>query len=171
MNVANLITFIRILCVPLLIYLIFHYPSSVYLRILFSICMLSDFLDGLIARSFKLKTTIGSILDPMADKIFLLSLFISFAILQKIPMWLLVIILTRDTIIVFGWLTIYLLTRTKTVIINYSGKLTIFFEMFSLFFIIFNLPYQSILFYFTAVTALYSTFDYCLKGAKQITNL
>ena len=94
-QLPNIITGIRILCIPYLIWMIFQrqFEQALLLIVLMG---LSDGLDGFLARSYGWQTRLGSMLDPIADKLMLLALFVSFGLLQWVP-WLLVItIALRD---------------------------------------------------------------------------
>ena len=107
MTVPNLITVLRIILVPIfIIYMINNRPLASL--IIFIIASLSDALDGFIARVFHQKTNLGAHLDPLADKILLMTAYITLAILKMIPSWLVVLIISRDVIILLGVLILYL---------------------------------------------------------------
>ena len=99
-NLPNLITIIRILSIPFFIILLV-YNHNVYAFGLFILLGISDALDGFIARTWGFKTKLGAYLDPTADKLLLVSSFVTLAILNMIPMWLMIIIVARDIIIGF----------------------------------------------------------------------
>ena len=107
MTVPNLITILRILLVPILIiYLINNRPLPSL--IVFIIASSSDALDGFIAKVFHQKSNLGAYLDPLADKILLMTAYITLAILKMIPSWLVVLTISRDVIILLGVLVLYL---------------------------------------------------------------
>ena len=100
-QLPNIITGIRILCIPYLIWMIFQrqFEQALLLIVLMG---LSDGLDGFLARSYGWQTRLGSMLDQIADKLMLLALFVSFGLLQWVP-WLLVItIALRDIFLLLG---------------------------------------------------------------------
>ena len=99
--IPNLITTARIFFVPCLIWLLFHqqYERSLILVLLMG---LSDALDGFLARCYGWKTTLGAYLDPIADKLMLLSAFIAFAVLGWVPWWLSAIVIARDVVLLIG---------------------------------------------------------------------
>lgn len=97
-NLPNLITLIRILLIPLFIILLLYGYNS-YALLVFIVAGLSDALDGFIARTWNLKTRLGAFLDPVADKLLLLSAFITLVLLNKIPLWIMIIIIGRDIIL------------------------------------------------------------------------
>lgn len=107
MTIPNLITILRILLVPvLIIYLINNRPLASF--IIFIIASASDALDGFIARVFHQKSNLGAHLDPLADKILLMTAFITLAVLKMIPSWLVVLTISRDVIILLGVLVLYI---------------------------------------------------------------
>ena len=100
-NIPNTLTLLRILLTPLFaIFLIKHLFS--FALLVFAIAAVSDGMDGLIARLFHQKTTLGAYLDPAADKLLLTTAFVTLAIQKLIPSWLSVIVITRDVLILFG---------------------------------------------------------------------
>lgn len=97
-NLPNLITLVRILIIPIFIILLV-YGHNFYALYLFILAGLSDALDGFIARTWNLKTRLGTYLDPTADKLLLVSSFITLALLKKVPVWIMIIVLSRDIIL------------------------------------------------------------------------
>ena len=100
-NIPNILTIIRILLTPLfVIFLLKNLYSSAL--IVFTIAGITDGLDGFIARYFNQRTTLGAYLDPIADKLLLTAAYASLAILNIIPPWLTVIVISRDVLIAIG---------------------------------------------------------------------
>jgi cardiolipin synthase len=100
-NLPNTITVIRILLVPLfVIYLQKH--LFMFSLIVFAVAALSDGLDGMLARFFNQRTSLGAYLDPIADKMLLISAFITLSIQGIIPFWLSVVVISRDILIMTG---------------------------------------------------------------------
>jgi cardiolipin synthase len=105
MNIPNILTILRILSIPLLIILLsegLYYGAL----ILFAGAALTDALDGFLARTLRQKTVLGAYLDPIADKLLLSSAFVTCAILKLIPVWLAVLVISRDVIISLGILVL-----------------------------------------------------------------
>jgi len=100
-NIPNILTIIRILLVPLFVIALIRdlFFSAL---IVFTVAGLSDGLDGLLARYFNQRTILGAYLDPIADKLLIISAFVSLAILKIIPGWLTVIVISRDVLILLG---------------------------------------------------------------------
>lgn len=100
-NVPNLLTLLRILITPL--FVIFMIKGHYRLALLvFFLAGISDGLDGFFARCFNQKTTLGAHLDPIADKLLLISTFVTLAVRQIIPSWLAVVVISRDILIFTG---------------------------------------------------------------------
>ncbi|MBW2368140.1 MAG: CDP-diacylglycerol--glycerol-3-phosphate 3-phosphatidyltransferase [Deltaproteobacteria bacterium] len=110
-NIPNVLTVLRILLTPLFIIFLLKQMYTNAL-VVFTLAGISDALDGLIARWFNQRTTLGAYLDPIADKILLSSAFISLAILKVIPSWLTVIVISRDILILLG-IAIFSITDIK----------------------------------------------------------
>ncbi len=107
MTVPNLITILRIILVPIFIICLINNRTLATL-IIFLIASVSDAMDGLIARAFHQKSNLGAHLDPLADKILLMSAYVTLAIFERIPSWLAVLTISRDVIILLGVLVLYL---------------------------------------------------------------
>jgi cardiolipin synthase len=103
MTVPNLLTLTRILLTPLLVWLLLNRNLN-YALAVFLIAGLTDGLDGLIARVFNQKSKLGAYLDPLADKLLLVSSFILLGRLHLAPSWLVIIAVSRDAIILLGLL-------------------------------------------------------------------
>ncbi len=100
-NLPNLLTLLRILVTPLFVIFMIkgHYRPAL---LVFFLAGISDGLDGFFARSFNQKTTLGAHLDPIADKLLLISTFVTLAVRQIIPSWLAVVVISRDILIFTG---------------------------------------------------------------------
>ena len=100
-NIPNLLTLLRILITPL--FVIFLIKGQYRLALLvFVLAAISDGLDGFFARWFDQKTELGAHLDPIADKLLLISAFVVLAVQRIIPSWLAVVVLSRDILIIMG---------------------------------------------------------------------
>lgn len=111
--IPNIITGARIACVPFFVWLLFHHQYERSLILVF-LMGLSDGLDGFLARCYNWKTTLGAYLDPLADKIMLLTAFVCFAVLGWIPWWLATIVIARDVVLLIGAVAYHLRTRRLT---------------------------------------------------------
>jgi len=100
-TIPNLLTIIRILLTPLFVILLIREHFDLALLV-FVAAGVSDGLDGFIARYFNQRSTLGAILDPIADKMLLIAAFVSLGVLSIIPYWLTVVVITRDVVILLG---------------------------------------------------------------------
>lgn len=107
MNIPNAVTLFRVALVPVAMWLIINdKPQSAFW--VFLIAGVSDAVDGYLAKRFGWETELGRYLDPMADKLLLISLFITLGFLEQIPSWLVLCVVFRDLImisaIVLAWM-------------------------------------------------------------------
>jgi len=100
-NIANLVTLSRIVVTPVFLVFIFRpeYWAKWVAGLLFAWGAISDWLDGYLARKHDLKTDLGALLDPLADKVLILSVLVSFVQLDLVPSWMVVIIAAREFLI------------------------------------------------------------------------
>src|SRR5262249_43445708 len=103
LNIPNVLTLSRLFLTPVFLALLSEHRFG-YALYVFCAAGLTDALDGTIARWFDLRTEIGALLDPFADKLLLLSAFVGLTVENVIPGWLLGVVITRDVVIVFGYL-------------------------------------------------------------------
>ena len=104
----NIISLLRLLLVPLIIGFVANEQWQFALYG-FVIAGVSDALDGYIARNYNLRTELGSYLDPLADKALLVSMFVTLGVLGLFPFWLVMLVVTRDILIIGGILLAWLL--------------------------------------------------------------
>ena len=124
LNISNFLSFIRIFFVIPIIYFISRDQNLFVIYISF-VAMLTDWLDGFLARKFNQITELGKILDPIADKIAIGGAVIALYIHQGFPFWLAAIIILRDLFILIGALFIYDKHRQITSS-NWPGKISVF---------------------------------------------
>jgi len=98
-TIPNIITIGRILLVPLTIWLIFT-SQFLIAFIVFLAAGISDAVDGFIAKRYGLTTELGAYLDPLADKLLLVSIYVSLSILSTLPLWLVILVVSRDILII-----------------------------------------------------------------------
>lgn len=113
MNIPNYITLLRILAVPLVVWLILE-DNLLWAFWVFAFAGVSDALDGYIAKRFNMETELGKYLDPLADKALLVSVFIVLGIAGIIPSWMVILVVFRDVVIVFGAMVFETLTGSLT---------------------------------------------------------
>ena len=114
LTIANLITLVRIMLVPAIVWAALS-EQMLLAFILFIVAGASDGIDGTVARYFNQQTELGTILDPIADKLMLVCVFITLGVLESIPLWLVILIVSRDLLIIFGVLLAFLLSLPVTI--------------------------------------------------------
>lgn len=100
-QIPNLITLIRILLVVPIAWALIEHQLNTAIA-LFVLAAVSDAADGFLAKRFSWQSELGSILDPVADKLLMVTAFVTLALLSWVPMWLMVAAVLRDVIIVGG---------------------------------------------------------------------
>lgn len=101
-QIPNFLTLSRIAMVPVIVVLLGNRQYEMAL-VIFVLAGLTDGLDGWIAKRFGLQSAMGAMLDPIADKVLLISTYAMLAYLQDVPFWLVVVVLFRDFLIVGGY--------------------------------------------------------------------
>jgi cardiolipin synthase len=101
MTLPNFITILRLLTVPLIIMMIAQKRWDVAFA-LFVLAGLSDAVDGFIARHYHMKSVLGAYLDAIADKALLVSMYVALAMVGILPIWLAILVVSRDLMIVAG---------------------------------------------------------------------
>jgi cardiolipin synthase (CMP-forming) len=99
LSIPNLITLARILAVPVILWAITSGEMRIAF-ILFLVAGLSDLVDGYLAKRFGMATELGAYLDPLADKAMIVSIYVALGIVEAIPRWLVILVVSRDIMIV-----------------------------------------------------------------------
>ena len=173
MNLANRITITRIILTPLFIAAVVYGRMDIAL-ILFTAAVISDGLDGFVARSMHQKTAIGTILDPVADKILIISAFICLTLTKSIPEGLRlppyvpIIVISRDAIIILGSMLIHVVKGEVKISPSFWGKFTTFFQMMTVVSILIKFKYSCYIWNAAAILTVISGVDYMLKGSKTL---
>jgi cardiolipin synthase (CMP-forming) len=101
LNLPNLITIGRILLVPVVVWAIASREMQVAFLV-FLIAGLSDAVDGFLAKRLGMASELGAHLDPLADKVLIVSIYIALGITEAIPRWIVILVVSRDILIVGG---------------------------------------------------------------------
>lgn len=109
-NIPNLITLGRILLVPVIIWAITSGQMAAAF-VLFVIAGVSDAIDGFLAKRFHMQSEMGALLDPLADKALLVSIYVALGISADLPRWLVILVVSRDIIIIGAVIVSWLLDR------------------------------------------------------------
>ncbi|MFB3925286.1 MAG: CDP-alcohol phosphatidyltransferase family protein [Syntrophales bacterium] len=177
MNIPNLLTLLRIILVPVMVICLIQ---GLLLRalIVFVIASITDGLDGFLARILKQKSILGAYLDPLADKALIASSFITLSIIDTIPGWLTVIVISRDFVILIGICVLVIMSIPFEVHPAFISKITTAFQLVTIFFSLmcmalpeyFSIRYISALFWATALVTIASGLNYIVKGVRYINN-
>ncbi len=127
-QIPNLLTLLRILACPVLVLLLYERQYEAALGV-FLVAGITDGLDGYIAKRFNCVTSLGSMLDPIADKLLIASSYAMLALLGDIPFWLLVAVMFRDIVIIVGYLILVNMERDVPMNPSYSSKLNTFMQI------------------------------------------
>lgn len=178
MNLPNWITILRILLIPFFIAMLLKYRQVhlEYLRYyaigIFLLAVITDAVDGAIARIRHKKTQLGTLLDPLADKLLLLSAVILLSIpihgLEQLPIWILVTFISRDLILIFGAVVIYMQNQKIMIRPNLLGKLTTFSQMLTVIWLLLRFPLPQIIWRTAGLFTILSGIFYLYKGSKQL---
>lgn len=174
MNLPNKLTILRTIMIP--VFLIFLYipglgmTGDVLAAAIFVLASVTDFLDGKIARKYNLVTNFGKFMDPLADKLLVCSALIALVDLNRIPAWVVIIIIAREFII-SGF---RLIASDNGVVIaaSYWGKFKTTFQMIMIILLILNIdyPYSNIInmviMYIALALTIISLLDYIIKNYK-----
>ena len=178
LNLPNLLSFIRLCLVPFIIMFLSQGNFKISF-ILFLFCGITDYLDGLIARKFKLQTPLGAFLDPLADKILMASVFITLTLklpnqIFAIPVFITILVISRDFLIVFVAFLIYLIFNIKSFPPTIFGKINTVIEICTILVVLLsnnNEKFGFLLIYFYIIllaSAFLSGFHYLFRTLKWL---
>jgi cardiolipin synthase len=110
LSIPNLITLARILLVPVVVWAIATGRVDVAF-LLFLAAAISDAIDGYLAKRFGMKTELGAYLDPLADKVLIVSIYVTLGVTAVIPLWIVILVVSRDIMIVGAIILSWLINR------------------------------------------------------------
>ena len=120
-HIPNILTIIRFLLIPIILIYIFT-GNYILALILFTISALTDIADGFIARKFNLISNFGKLMDPLADKLTQIATLTSLVIKEIIPIWILIIVISKEFIMICG--ASFLYGKDVVVYSKWYGKLS-----------------------------------------------
>lgn len=173
MNLPNYITLLRVILIPFFINLMMYGYYREALVVFVAACI-TDALDGLLARLMNQKSELGAFLDPMADKLLILSAFVTLAYLGRLPVWLVIIVISRDAILTMGSLIVYFTTDTLKVRPSIIGKTTTVMQLsvVTLSLVLMNygsgIQFMILLQWATAIVTIISGTQYVVRGVKLV---
>jgi len=174
---ANQLTILRIVFVPVFIILLVYHEVGWALAT-FVLAGLTDVLDGIIARRFGQKTSIGAVLDPIADKLLMVSSILILSLPQMefhntIPRWLMIVIIFRDVFILLVSLIVVLMVGWRVFTPSPYGKITTFMQVVTVLAVLYTnwqgliVPELNILFYMAGLMTAFSGIHYLVRGLRQ----
>lgn len=167
-QLPNFITSLRLLCSPVLAWLLLQSEYRVALGLIL-FAGLTDWFDGFTARHFGASGKVGAILDPLADKTMLVVLFITLAVLKLIPLWLVALVIARDLIIVSGSALLRVFRNIRRFSPSLLGKVSTFFQIVFALLVVLNAAFPNELFRILENIALVcTTFFTALSGLGYI---
>jgi cardiolipin synthase len=175
LNLANRLTILRILMTPLIVVLLLYRQVGAALA-LFLLAGITDGLDGFVARSRGQRTALGMVLDPLADKILLMSAILVLTILKELPWWFAIIVVSRDLILIGGASILYMFLGKMSMPPSWLGKTTTGFQILTVLLAMLDnfvpalrltvLPVASV----TLVCTVASGLDYVYRGSKLLSD-
>ena len=173
MNWANRLTMIRIVLVPLFIMSVLYHRLDLALGC-FVFAAVTDALDGYIARTFNQKTKLGATLDPIADKLLIVSAFVCLSLVSglpeysRMPIYVPVAVISRDAIILLGAGIIYLHNGDIVIRPTVISKITTFSQMLTIIAVLTKFVHAGWIWNAAVVLTVVSGLDYIRLGAEQV---
>jgi cardiolipin synthase (CMP-forming) len=114
LNLPNLITIARILLVPVIVWAIASGAMQIAF-LLFLIAGMTDAVDGFLAKRLGMASNLGAHLDPLADKVLIVSIYVALGITEAVPRWLVILVVSRDIMIIGGLMLAWFLGKPMKV--------------------------------------------------------
>lgn len=175
--IPNLITLARLFLTPYIVVAILN-RQHVQALLALLIAGATDGLDGFLARRFRWATDVGAVLDPVADKILLVAVYVGLGLTREIPIWLMFIVLVRDLLIALGSVAAVLFTRLRDFRPSVWGKISTFLQITTAVGVLAGRAFPDlyasglliILYRLTAMAAIWSCIHYYWRGVRTITS-
>ena len=169
LNIPNILAFIRLLLAPIMFILLvnrdlpifngIHYTwLDFFAGFIFVLASATDFFDGYIAREFNQITTLGAILDPLADKMLTLAAFLGLMMLHRASPWAIYLILTRELFIT--GLRVSAIDKGIDISASWMGKVKTVAQMFAIGFLLMEWPLATALLWLAVFLTIYSGYEY-----------
>lgn len=170
LNLPNGLTFLRLILTPVVVMFLLD-GAFFWALMVFLVAGVTDGLDGFLARSMRESTEFGRILDPLVDKIFLGSSFITLAFLGRLPIWLAGIAVGRDLMLMIGSCILYATSGRLGYPPSLIGKLSTFLQVFTVVAVMIMAEGDvrlDPLFWGAAASSVASGFDYVYRGTAEL---
>jgi cardiolipin synthase len=172
-DLPNIITFVRFLLVPPVVLLLLNHRYDAAMLV-FALAGFSDALDGYLAKRYHWTSPLGALLDPLADKLMLVSGFVALAWLGLIPPWLVGLIILRDVVIVTGAIVYHMRIEKLEAAPSVVSKLNTLAQILLVLAVMFSqaiqeLPsfWMDVLIYGVLLTTLWSGLDYVWTWGRR----
>lgn len=174
MNLPNKLTLLRVFMIPIFLLVLFLAPeptNRTVAVIIFIVASLTDMLDGKIARKYNLVTNFGKFMDPLADKLLVMSALVSMVALEDLPAWVVIVILAREFAIT-GFRTLAM-EANIVMAASWWGKVKTTTQMIMIPVVLLQLPFgcmpvvEKILVALAVFFTIFSGVDYMVKN-KQV---
>lgn len=178
-NVPNTLAFIRLMLAPVMFFLLVDRDSSLlygihyswldyFAAFIFVLASATDFFDGYIARTFDQITTLGKILDPLADKMLTLAGFLGLMMLDRASPWAIFLILTRELFIT--GLRVSAVDQGIDIAASWMGKVKTVVQMIAIGFLLMEWPGGELLLWIAVALTLYSGYEYMRDFLLKVGN-
>lgn len=175
LNTPNILALIRVALAPLMLWILIDRDNSLFVSwhpswfdyfagLIFVIASVTDFFDGFIARTWNQMTKLGSILDPLADKMLMLAGLLGLVLIQRASIWAVFLILSREFFIT--GLRVLAVAEKKSVASSMAGKVKTVVQMIAIGFLIMNWPLGTTLLWIAVALTLYSGYEYTKEYFK-----
>lgn len=173
-NLPNGLSMLRLLMAPCFFLFLYYWLTGIEFmlwaaRITLILIVVSDFFDGYLARIRGEITPLGSILDPLADKLFVTATFVLLAVFGRIHAWLAIVVVAKDILVSVGWFMFAVVFHKVDVNPSFPGKAATALQFLTVCIIVFkpiDLPITP-LEYLTAVVTILALVDYGYKASKH----
>lgn len=135
LTLPNVLSFLRLLGVPLFLWLLLVRENDIWAVVVLAVGGASDWFDGYLARKWNQRSRLGQILDPAADRLYILATLIGFVARDIVPLWLLIVLVTRDVLLAlmlpalrsrgFVSLPVHFLGKAATFLLLYAFPLVL----------------------------------------------
>ena len=179
LNIPNTLALIRLLLAPLMFFLLVNRENAIFINIntswldflaafIFVLASATDFFDGYIARTFNQITTLGAILDPLADKMLTLAGFLGLMMLDRASGWAIFLIISRELFIT--GLRVSAVSQGLDISASFMGKIKTVVQMIAIGFLLMNWQGATLILWLAVTLTLYSGYEYVRDFFKKISN-
>lgn len=172
-NLPNALALLRVFLAPLMFLFLVNRGLftgvhvswlDYFAALIFVLASATDFFDGFIARAWDQKTTLGAVLDPLADKMLTLAAFLGLMLIGRANPWAIYLILTREFFIT--GLRVMAVSEGKSIEATMAGKVKTVSQMFAIGFLMMDWPLANTLLWFAVALTLYSGYEYIIGYTK-----